>query len=132
MIGDRIKETREKNNFTQSALAKKFGISRSAVNAWELGVSIPSAQYLIGLANLFKVSTDYLLGLDQKETIDVSDLTDDEKAIIYSLMDYFNQHRHTFCISDDDFQQILEDYELIKEKGVKLPPYIQKILNDFS
>lgn len=79
MIGEQIKETREKNNLTQSALAKRLGISRSAVNAWEMGISIPSAQYLIELSKLFNVTTDYLLGLDTRETIDISSLDEAEK-----------------------------------------------------
>ena len=131
MIGSRIKEIREKTGLTQTELAKKLGLTRSGVNAWEMGVSIPSAQYLIGLANLFKVSIDYLLGLDQKETIDVSSLTSDDKAIIYSLMDYFNQRKHTICISEEDFLPILEEYELLEKNGVKVPAYIRKILDNY-
>ena len=61
MVGEQIRNAREKNGLTQSALAKKLGISRSAVNAWELGVSVPSAQYLVELSKLFKVSTDLFL-----------------------------------------------------------------------
>lgn len=132
MIGNRIKEIREKTGLTQTELAKKLGLTRSGVNAWEMGVSIPSAQYLIGLANMFNVSTDYLLGLDQKETIDVSNLADDEKSIIYSIMDYFNQRRHTFCISEEDFLPILEEYELLEKRGVKVPEYIRKILDNYQ
>ena len=82
MIGERIKESREKNSLTQSGLAKKLNISRSAVNAWEMGISIPSAQYLIELSKLFKVSVDYLLELDNKELVDISSLSQSEKKII--------------------------------------------------
>ena len=47
---------------TQTELAKKLGITRSSVNAWEMGISVPSTQYIIELSLLYKVSTDYLLG----------------------------------------------------------------------
>ena len=63
---ERIKELREKNNMTQSDLARRLGITRSSVNAWEMGISIPSTQYVVELAELFKVSTDYILGLSKK------------------------------------------------------------------
>ena len=93
MIGERIKEVREKNQMTQSALAKRFGISRSAVNAWEMGISVPSAQYLVELSLLFGVSTDYLLGLDRSETIDIGFLKEDEKQIVCALLNCFRRQR---------------------------------------
>ena len=93
MIGERIKEVREKNQMTQSALAKRYGISRSAVNAWEMGISVPSAQYLVELSLLFGVSTDYLLGLDHSETIDIGFLEEDEKQIICALLNCFRRQR---------------------------------------
>ena len=61
MVAERIKQLREQSNWTQSELAKQLGITRSSVNAWELGISVPSTQYLVELAALFKVSTDCLL-----------------------------------------------------------------------
>ena len=82
MIGSRIKDLREQNGFTQTSLAKKLGLSRSAINAWEMGVSVPSTQYLMELARLFKVSADYLLGIDTAEKVDISHLNSTEKEII--------------------------------------------------
>ena len=38
MIADRIKELREKNDMTQSDLARKLSLTRSAINAWEMGI----------------------------------------------------------------------------------------------
>lgn len=67
MIADRIKELRLKNGIKQTELAKILGLSRSAINAWEMGVSVPSTQYLIDLSKLFRVSTDHLLGREKKE-----------------------------------------------------------------
>lgn len=112
MIGNRIKETREKNNLTQSALSKKLGISRSAVNAWEMGISVPSAQYLVELSELFNVSTDYLLGLSEKETIDISDLSDEEKQMIYSLINYFKKYGKTFRLLSG---QMNDEYDIINK-----------------
>lgn len=96
MISEKIKDLREKNGFTQTALAKKLGLSRSAINAWEMGISIPSTQYVVELALLFKVSTDFLLGICKEETLDITDLTADEKNILYSLLNYFKTcHSYT-------------------------------------
>ena len=57
-ISERIKELREKQNITQSSLAKKLNITRSAVNAWEMGISIPNVEKLVELSSLFNVSVD--------------------------------------------------------------------------
>ena len=93
MVGERIMQAREKNQLTQSALAKRLGLSRSAVNAWEMGLSVPSARYLVELSRLLKVSTDYLLGLERKEMIDVSGLDAKEKQVVYTLLNCFEERR---------------------------------------
>lgn len=95
MIGDKIKKLRENYGWTQNELAKKLGLTRSSVNAWEMGLSVPSTQYVVELANLFKVSTDYLLGLDSKILLDISDLANDEKTIVISLVDCFLKRKKT-------------------------------------
>ena len=64
MIYERIKKLREKQGYTQTELAKMLGVTRSCVNAWEMGISVPSTQSLVQLAQIFDISTDYLLGLD--------------------------------------------------------------------
>ena len=53
MIAERVKCLREKQGLTQAELAKQLGITRSSVNAWEMGISVPSTQYVVELANLF-------------------------------------------------------------------------------
>ena len=89
MICDKIKELRERAGLSQAALAKKVGVTRSAVNAWEMGLSIPTTQYVAELAQLFHVSADYMLGLDSTEAISIGSLTDEEKRILYTLIRYF-------------------------------------------
>lgn len=93
MIADRIKELRESKNLTQTELARHLGITRSSVNAWEMGVSVPSTTYLVELARLFNISTDYLLGLSTNNTIDISGLSEKEIIIIYNLIQYFNEQK---------------------------------------
>ena len=86
MIADRIKSLRENQNKTQSELAKQLGITRSSVNAWEMGISVPFTQYVVELAHIFKVSTDYLLGVDTTSSISVAGLTEKDVEIINTLI----------------------------------------------
>lgn len=92
MVADKIKLLRENAGLSQKSLADKLGITRSSVNAWELGISVPSTQYIVELANLFKVSTDYLLDVDRSKAIDVSGLNEKEVKIILELITYFNSN----------------------------------------
>ncbi len=85
MIYDRIVFLRESNNLTQSALAKILGITRSSVNAWEMGISTPSTQYIVEIAQHFGISTDYLLGIQSTNTLDLSGLSDADIEILYQL-----------------------------------------------
>ena len=89
MVCDTIKTLRETAGLSQSALAKRLGVTRSSVNAWEMGLSIPTAQYIVELSQLFHVSTDYLLGLNNTQAIYIDRLSQEEKQILYSLIHYF-------------------------------------------
>ena len=93
MIADKINRLREASHLTQTELAKKLNITRSSVNAWEMGISVPSTTYLIELALLFHVSTDFLLGLEQNNTIDISTLSEREAILVYELVDYFTSQK---------------------------------------
>ncbi len=90
MIADTIKALRQRAELTQSELAKKLNITRSSVNAWEMGISIPSTQYVVELAQIFKVSADYILGISRDNIINIASLTEEQTKIIFSLIKYFN------------------------------------------
>lgn len=86
MVADRIKELREQMGFTQAELAKRLRITRSSVNAWEMGITVPSTQCIVELAEIFKVSTDYLLGVNSTVSIDVSGLTEKDILVVHELV----------------------------------------------
>jgi len=93
MISERIKQLRKRANMTQTDLAKKLNITRSSVNAWEMGISVPSTQYIVELSDLFKVSADYILNINDNDTINITNLSEEEKRIIAGLLQYFNKDK---------------------------------------
>ena len=56
------KKTRKKLRFSQGEVAQRVGLSQPAAGLWELGKTEPSLSNLVKVADLFGVSTDYLLG----------------------------------------------------------------------
>lgn len=91
MVADRIKVLREEKGLTQADLAKQLGITRSSVNAWELGISVPSTQYIVELAQIFKVSTDYLLCVDHTATISVAGLSERDIQLVHSIITHLKE-----------------------------------------
>lgn len=63
-IGIIIKKLRKEKDITQEQLAEYLGISSRAVSQWECGKTMPDISQLPVIANIFNVTTDYLLGVN--------------------------------------------------------------------
>lgn len=90
-LADRIKSLRERTGLTQADVARQLGISRSGVNAWEMGLSVPSTQYIVELAKKFGVSTDYLLGMENTSSISVQGLTQKQVTVLLDTIECFRE-----------------------------------------
>lgn len=88
MIAEKVKKLREQKGLSQAELARLLGITRSSVNAWEMGISVPSTQYIVDLAGVFDISTDYLLGVDSSSTISVAGLTDSDILLVHNIIEH--------------------------------------------
>ena len=86
MLNERIKQLRIDRNLTQVELAKKLSVSKQAVSNWENDNIQPSIEMLIRIADYFSVSTDYLLGLDDKKNLEITDLPDCKIAHIQQII----------------------------------------------
>lgn len=91
MVADRIKTLREENQMTQAELARRLSITRASVNAWEMGISVPSTQCIVELAGIFHISTDYLLDVDRSASISIAGLTEADVRIVYALVEHLRR-----------------------------------------
>ncbi|ATH91730.1 hypothetical protein ACH95_15440 [Bacillus glycinifermentans] len=80
-IGTRIKECRNNVNISQEALAEKLDMKRTNIANYEAGRVVPPGNVLLELANIFGVTTDYLLGRSDDPNGKVSLLDDDLRQI---------------------------------------------------
>ena len=74
MLNLRIRTLRQARGLSQVELAKILGVTKQSVSNWENDNIQPSIEMLKRIAQVFSVSTDYLLGLEDGERIDVSGL----------------------------------------------------------
>lgn len=86
-FGGRLKKLRLDAGLTQKQLADKLGITKSVVSYYEQQERNPSPEVLVQLSRIFHTSTDFLLGLDTRKVLDVSELSDEEAALVRELVE---------------------------------------------
>ena len=74
MLNHQIRTLRLVRGMSQVELARRLGVTKQSVSNWENDNIQPSIEMLKKLADIFSVSTEYLLGLEKEEFIDVSGL----------------------------------------------------------
>ena len=94
ILADKIIENRKKNGWSQEDLADKLGVSRQSVSKWEGAQAIPDMKKILQMAELFGVTTDYLLKDEIEETslieTPVSDYVEEEETPIRVSMEEAN------------------------------------------
>lgn len=85
-FGNTLKTLRLRENMTQAQLARKLGLTKSVISAYETGLRLPSYDVLIHISKIFKVSTDYLLGVESQQGIDLSGISDEEVTALKNLI----------------------------------------------
>ncbi len=63
-FSERLKELRKERKLTQSMLASQVGLTHTAIGLWEQNKRVPNLDAAMKLAKYFKVSLDYLSGLE--------------------------------------------------------------------
>ena len=77
ILADKITNERKKNGWSQEELAQMLGVSRQSVSKWEGAQAVPDLQKILKLAEVFGVSTDYLL----KDEIEPEDAVANYKEV---------------------------------------------------
>lgn len=92
LLGNRIKNLREKRGFTQEELVERLNVTKSTISYYENGKRIPTVSNLHDLARVLSVSFDYLMGNDYFEVAE----SDDNIYGMYMAkeeMDFINEVR---------------------------------------
>ena len=83
----RLRELRLNKGLRQEQVAKLIGVNKSAISTYENDTRQPSFEILVRLANLYRVSTDYLLGQTNSRSVDLTGLTEQEAALVCELVE---------------------------------------------
>ncbi|HHQ0973780.1 TPA: helix-turn-helix domain-containing protein, partial [Listeria innocua] len=101
---NRLKQLRKNNNKTQEDISKILGISRGAYSHIENGRNEPDMETIVKLANIFGVSTDYLLGRSNNGFIDTiaahidSNATEEEME---EILAYIEEKRKEYANEEE-------------------------------
>ena len=90
-FGERLKALRKEKRLTQKQLAAMIGVQHSVISFYEVGDRIPSVEVVIKLSSALHVTTDYLLGVEKRDIIDISDLSPCDKILARSMVETIRQ-----------------------------------------
>ena len=88
-FGLRIKSLRKSRRWTQEELGRKIGVKKDAISAYENNTKSPPLDRLKKIATVFNVSVDYLLGLENASSINISNLSEKEAQVLREFITKF-------------------------------------------
>lgn len=86
ILADKIMQLRKQFGWSQENLAEALNVSRQSVSKWESGNSIPDLSKILKMAEIFGVTTDYLLK-DDIESVQMGMIDQDDHMVKFSLED---------------------------------------------
>lgn len=86
-FSQRLKQLRIDKHLTQAQVAARIGVTASMVSSYETDIRLPSFDVMVHIANLFGVTVDYLLCREDKRMLDISELTDEEAAVVCNMVE---------------------------------------------
>ena len=91
MFDERIRQLRSSLGMNQTQFGNRLGVSKQSVSNWENGNIQPSIDMLTKIAVTFSVSADYLLGISEIRSLDVTGLTDGQILHIRNIVEDFRE-----------------------------------------
>lgn len=85
-LGQKVRRLRESRDWSQAELARRAGVTKSAISTYELGLRTPSADVVRSFAKVFGVSADYLLGIAEQRAVEIEGLSERDEALIRELV----------------------------------------------
>lgn len=92
-FGQKLKDLRTGHKMTQEQLASRLGVKKSVISYYETGTRSPSYEVLKSIARIFHVTTDYLLDVERGRALDVSGLTEEEIAVVASVIEAIKHNK---------------------------------------
>lgn len=115
-MGERIRAEREAKSLTQSALADQMGMKTYAtISKWESNDNVPRQEHLISLTEIFGVSADYLLGLDNNRKMQKPVAQASSKVAAQEQIQS-NEKETKKSDIDDNTRSLLEIFNTLKGK----------------
>ena len=115
-FGKTIKELRQNHAMTQERLAELLNISPQAVSRWETGAAMPDISLIPPLANLFGVTTDYLLEQTDLRTAAAPERTVSDDDIKFALFGGHGEITDAMYEEVKRFAAFIRDREAEKKK----------------
>ena len=107
MLKYKIRELRRERGLTQIEFGKLINISASTIALWETGKREPDIKKLKEIANIFNVTTDYLLDNEKENLVDL-DIDVNKKNLKMNIIEMIgrNGDRKTFIVDDLKMKEI--------------------------
>lgn len=132
ILGDRIKKERENLNLSREDLAKKIGVSYSAIAMYEQGNREPNTSLLIKLCEVFNCSMDYLMGKSDfktyKEDFENYNINNSKIIILKTIDSFYYEYVAPCSLKESDIDKIVDLLSNVNKSNVK---EVKKQLNSF-
>ena len=94
-IGERIAKKRREKQWTQQRLAEEMGLNIRSIRDWESGATKPALSTIIKLCSLLDVSSDYLLGIDNRDPLYLDDFSENDQILIRAALQTMKNVRNS-------------------------------------